>query len=270
MKSKMIILIAAVLLLSIPIVGFGDATIDKIESYLAKDMKFKVDGEFWQPKDLDGTLLYPIIFNGRSYVPVRSLLENKGVKVDFNNSERTIVLDYPANSGTISIDGWKAPVGIINDNGEWEPPIGTINEQGEWVPPSDNYMIIDSGMPNRISMNVLDNTLKYELTFNSKSFLNDLSSNITLDFDLNIDTKIIINRKEISVKDITEDGVTYLLEGGIDGKYTIEADKTTKDIKLISFDGTQIKSTDEINSGVIVNFTKTKHDTAKNSISNIR
>ena len=257
MKSNVIILIAAVLLLSIPIVGFGDATIDKIESYLVKDMKFKVDGEFWQPKDVDGTLLYPIIFNGRSYVPVRALLEDKGVKVDFNNSERTIILDYPANSGTNSIDDWEVPVGIINDN-------------GEWVAPSDKYMINDSGMPNRISMNVLDNTLRYELTFNNKSFLNDLPSDITLDFDLNIDTKMIINGKEISIKDITEEGVTYLLEGGIDGKYTIEADKNTKDIKLISFQGTQIKSTDEINSGVIVSFMKTKHDTAKNSISNVR
>jgi hypothetical protein len=257
-------------LLSIPIVGFGDATIDKIESYLVKDMKFKVDGEFWQPKDVDGTLLYPIIFNGRSYVPVRALLEDKGVKVDFNNSERTIILDYPVNSGTNSIDDWEVPVGIINDNGEWEPPIGTIDEQGEWVPPSDKYMITDSGMPNRIFMHVIDNTLRYELTFNNKSSLNDLSSDITLDFDLNIDTKMIINEKEISIRDITEDGIAYLLEGGIDGKYTIEADKNTKDIKLISFQGTQIKSTDEINSGVIVSFMKTKHDTAKNSISNVR
>lgn len=55
----------------------------------------EVDGEYWQPRDLDGTILYPIIYNGRSYVPVRALLENKGVKVDYDAVERTIILDYP-------------------------------------------------------------------------------------------------------------------------------------------------------------------------------
>ena len=99
MKRKIIVFAAVVLLLSFPIAAFGAKTVDKIEAYLANDIKFKVDGESWQPKDVDGTLLYPIIFNGRSYVPVRSLLENKGVKVDFDDSERTIILNYSGNGG---------------------------------------------------------------------------------------------------------------------------------------------------------------------------
>ena len=66
MKRKIIVFAAVVLLLSFPIAAFGAKTVDKIEAYLANDIKFKVDGESWQPKDVDGTLLYPIIFNGRS------------------------------------------------------------------------------------------------------------------------------------------------------------------------------------------------------------
>jgi|LSQX01.2.fsa_nt_gb hypothetical protein len=131
-------------------------------------------------------------------------------------------------------------------------------------------IILIAVVPNRVTMNILDDTLRYELAFNSKSFLNDLSSDITLDFDLNIETKIIINGKEMSLTNIAEDGVTYLLAGGIDGKYIIEADKNTKDIKLISFNGTLIKSTDDIDSGVIVSFLKTRHDIANNSIRNMK
>ena len=129
-------------------------------------------------------------------------------------------------------------------------------------------IILIAVVPNRVTMNILDDTLRYELAFNSKSFLT--TYRYYLDFDLNIETKIIINGKEMSLTNIAEDGVTYLLAGGIDGKYIIEADKNTKDIKLISFNGTLIKSTDDIDSGVIVSFLKTRHDIANNSIRNMK
>lgn len=233
MKKKLVVLVSLILLLILPIAGLGAITVDKIESYLVADMRFKVDGEYWQPKDVDGTLLYPIIYNGRSYVPARALLENKGVKVDFDDLKRTILLDYPLNDPELNLK-------------------------------------VDTRMPNRISMNVVDDTNKYELTFNNESPLNDLLSNTDLEFDLNKDTRIIINGKEMSIHDITEEGMIFLLEDGADGKYTIETDRDNKSIRLISFSGIAIKSTDEVASGVVVNILKTKHDTAKNSISNIR
>lgn len=117
MKRKIIVFAAVVLLLSFPIAAFGAKTVDKIEAYLANDIKFKVDGESWQPKNVDGTLLYPIIFNGRSYVPVRSLLENKGVKVDFDDSERTIILNYSGNGGW---DVSKIEAFDNSGNGGWD------------------------------------------------------------------------------------------------------------------------------------------------------
>lgn len=244
MKKKFAILISLILLLSLPVVGLGAVTVDKIESYLASDMRFKVDEEYWQPRDLDGTVLYPIIYNGRFYVPARALLENKGVRVDYDAVERTIILDYPV-------------VDIVSSN---------VPE-----PPTDlDLRKLDTGMSNRISMNSTTTTNRYEITFNNESPLNNLLSGIDLEFDLNNDTRIIINGKEISISDVSETGMTYLLEDGFDGRYIIETDKENKFIKLISFDGEEIKSTDEVTSGVVVNILKTKHDTAKNSVSNIR
>ena len=54
MKRKTTVIIIAVLLLSFSVVGFGINIVDKIDAYLASDMKFKVDDELWQPKDTDG------------------------------------------------------------------------------------------------------------------------------------------------------------------------------------------------------------------------
>lgn len=69
--------------------------VQNINAQLANDMGFMVDGEMWQPKDVDGSLLSPIIYNGRSYVPVRALLEAKGVQVSYDEKTRTIILVYP-------------------------------------------------------------------------------------------------------------------------------------------------------------------------------
>lgn len=95
MKSKISILIAMVVVLTFSAIGFAAVKIEKVEAYLAHDMGFRVDGAEWQPQDLDGSVLTPIIYNNRSYVPVRALLEEKEVEVDFDNDTRTIILNYP-------------------------------------------------------------------------------------------------------------------------------------------------------------------------------
>lgn len=95
MKSKMSILMALVLILSFSLVAYGAINNEKVEAFLAHDMTFRVDGKMWKPMDLDGTVLTPIIYKDRSYVPVRALLEEKDVMVGFDNNTRTIILDYP-------------------------------------------------------------------------------------------------------------------------------------------------------------------------------
>lgn len=96
MKSKLSILIVIVLLLSFSIMAFAVVNNEKIEADMAHDMKFRLNGQMWQPKDVDGSVQAPIIYKGRSYVPVRSLLEENDVTVDFDNETRTIMLDFPA------------------------------------------------------------------------------------------------------------------------------------------------------------------------------
>ncbi len=95
MKSKTNIIIILISILVFSLIGYGAVGSEKVEAYLAHDMSFRVDGDMWQPIDLDGSLLTPIIYNGRSYVPARALLEEKDVMVGFDNDTRTIILDYP-------------------------------------------------------------------------------------------------------------------------------------------------------------------------------
>lgn len=83
-----------ILILSISVITFGDNHVTKVEAFLAGDLNFNVDGEQWQPKDADGSDLTPIIYKDITYIPVRSLLEDKGVTVGYEAESRTVLLDY--------------------------------------------------------------------------------------------------------------------------------------------------------------------------------
>jgi hypothetical protein len=94
MKVKKVLSIMMVLLLAVSVLTFSDTTLTKIEAYFAESFNFRVNGEAWAPKDVDGSPLTPIVYNGRTYVPVRSLLEDQGVKVEWEGDTSTVVLDY--------------------------------------------------------------------------------------------------------------------------------------------------------------------------------
>lgn len=66
--------------------------VQQISANLATDIQFTVKGKAWAPKDADGSALYPIIYNDRTYLPVRAVGDALGVKVDWNNDTRTVIL----------------------------------------------------------------------------------------------------------------------------------------------------------------------------------
>lgn len=95
LKRKSIIFLVAAAVLLLSVAGFAASHLEKIEAYRSLDMNFSVDGENWHPMETDGSKLVPIVYNGRTYVPARALLEERGVKVGYNNDTKTVILDYP-------------------------------------------------------------------------------------------------------------------------------------------------------------------------------
>lgn len=94
MKRKQILAVVLIAVLAISGFTVGAVNIQKVEAFLVNDVTFNVDGQAWSPKDVDGSPLTPLNYNGRTYVPVRSLLEDKGVTVGFDDKTRTVILDY--------------------------------------------------------------------------------------------------------------------------------------------------------------------------------
>lgn len=88
MKKRLFIALSLSLLVlvSMSIGAFAASNLQKIEAYLNKDLKIKINGEFWTPKDQKGNVIYPITYKGTTYLPVRAVGEAVGYKVDYDGN----------------------------------------------------------------------------------------------------------------------------------------------------------------------------------------
>ncbi len=93
MKKKLTAVLALVLTIVVFASGvFAAGTITKIQAYLNKSMDIKVDGTVIQPKETDGSRIYPIVYNGRTFVPAKAIAEALGATVDYDNSGNGTVI----------------------------------------------------------------------------------------------------------------------------------------------------------------------------------
>lgn len=70
-------------------------------AYLSyRDIKICIDGQFITPKDVDGNVVEPFIYNGTTYLPVRAVGEALGKPVDFDASTYTVYLGQRPVGGT--------------------------------------------------------------------------------------------------------------------------------------------------------------------------
>jgi hypothetical protein len=82
------------------VVGAGAANgITKIQAALNSNIKFKVDGNSWQPKDSNGKSLSALVYNGTTYLPLRSTAEALGVNLSLNSATQVISLDSGSANG---------------------------------------------------------------------------------------------------------------------------------------------------------------------------
>lgn len=81
------------------------ANLEEISAYLNKELKMKLKGKDWQAKDSDGGNLFPITYNDSTYLPIRAISEALGVKVDYDNDTKTVLLGDAAKGETI-IEEW--------------------------------------------------------------------------------------------------------------------------------------------------------------------
>ena len=225
MKKRISFILVAVLILSFSVVSLGEIVVQEVKAHLADDMKFQVDGKMWQPKDVDGTLLSPLIYKNRSYVPVRALLEEKDVDVGFDEKTRTIILNYP----------------------EYEPPVGEYDppkDQRYWDPDAGKYPLPGDIIAGPIVWKIggpYEELPDYTLILEEFAKLNQVMDSQTITMHLDRDAKVMVNGKEWAIEELVKEKKVFTVNGDSKGEISFKGDKKSDTIKLVQFDGKEIK-----------------------------
>lgn len=92
MKKYKFLILTSVLLLAITMIGFAATAVTKIDAASASDISLTVDQKVWKPMETDGSPIYPVIIKGRTYLPLRALLDKFGIGVFYDEKTKTIQL----------------------------------------------------------------------------------------------------------------------------------------------------------------------------------
>ena len=105
MKKRTLALLVAATLSVTTLAGIGAASlISEIKAELRKDFTIRVDGEKQTFRNADGDKVYPILFEGTTYLPVRAIGELMGKTVYWDEGEKEIDLRTEDESTTTVTD----------------------------------------------------------------------------------------------------------------------------------------------------------------------
>ena len=151
-------LFACLLTMLCTIAVMGSTTMEKITAYINKSINIVIDGEVVELKGSNGERVYPITYNGITYLPIRNISEIFDFKVDWDGKKGNVIIDTKVENRESLITNETLSTKNTKILGLKEDRTFTINE---------NSFVADNG----ISCNILasqDYKSKDFLSFNIK------------------------------------------------------------------------------------------------------
>ncbi len=79
---------------------YAGATNEHVRALLNREVKITYNGELQELKDAHGTRVYPLTYNGSTYLPARAICNMTGTGVDWDGKNNTVLLgDLPTSEG---------------------------------------------------------------------------------------------------------------------------------------------------------------------------
>lgn len=120
-KRTLAILVLVMVFATTTLVSAAPMT-SPVSATMDKSIMMLWNGSPFTPMEADGTVLSPILYNNRTYLPARALLEKAGYTVGYNAATKTILVD---GQGTIPT----APVAnTYTFESKGQMPKGTISQ----------------------------------------------------------------------------------------------------------------------------------------------
>lgn len=91
-KSVLTLALVLVLMFSFAAGAAAAGTLQEISAYLNSGITIRYNGEVQTMKDASGNRVYPITYNGTTYLPVRAVSDMLGIGVDWDQATQTVSL----------------------------------------------------------------------------------------------------------------------------------------------------------------------------------
>lgn len=117
--------LVAVSLVSAAVGATAATGLPQIKAYLNTKLNFKLAGDSWLPRDAAGKRIYPVTYNGTTYLPVRAVGEALGVSIGFNGTTKTVLIGDGASTGTAT-GGTTNTGSTVGYNRTNPAPLGTV------------------------------------------------------------------------------------------------------------------------------------------------
>lgn len=92
-KSRLIIAgMVVVMLISSTIAAVAATKYVTIKAQLREDVKIEYNGRIASLYDANGNVVYPIMYNGTTYIPVRATSSLLGLSVDWDGKNSKVIL----------------------------------------------------------------------------------------------------------------------------------------------------------------------------------
>lgn len=108
--KKLLIMLLCVAMLTIG--ALASTGVQKITATLKPDITVIIDGETQTFKDANGDIVYPIIYEGTTYLPIRAIGNIMEKEVGWNESEQTITLTDIAKDNESSAEDKNTKTGL--------------------------------------------------------------------------------------------------------------------------------------------------------------
>lgn len=105
MKKRNVALVTGLMAFSFTAGVLGQSAIVKITADYRTDISVIVDGKMVDLKNSKNVTIYPIMYDGTTYLPVRTIGEAVGKKVSWDEETKTVTIGKPVSTPDKSTDG---------------------------------------------------------------------------------------------------------------------------------------------------------------------
>lgn len=74
---------------------------ERVDAYVNKEIKVEMDGNVLVMQNADGSMIYPVIYNDRTYLPMRAIAQALGIQVNWDLDTMTVTLTEEANTTVV-------------------------------------------------------------------------------------------------------------------------------------------------------------------------